>query len=113
MEPRLSSHMLVTALSRMAERDGGFAAVLARGDAQAGALLVVLAERGERRAVLERILGMDGGYGWQPIGNQGAANPEEAEKFLSRRRGFDPDLWILELDVPSAERFAAEMNAIG
>ena len=38
---------------------------------------------------------------------------EEFKTFLERRRKFDPDLWILELDIASAERFAAEMNAVG
>ena len=38
---------------------------------------------------------------------------EELQLLIERRRRFDPDLWILELDIASAERFAAEMNAIG
>lgn len=113
MEPRIASSLLVGALSRMAEAEGGFAAVLAKGDAEAGALLLVLTQRGERVAVMERILRADGRYGWESVGKMGAANAEEAEKFLSRRRNFDPDLWILELDIPSAERFAAEMTTIG
>jgi hypothetical protein len=36
----------------------------------------------------------------------------ETEKFLARRRQFDPDIWIVELDIPSPERFAAEMNSV-
>ena len=38
-------------------------------------------------------------------------NEEETEKFLARRRKFDPDIWILELDIASQERFADGMNA--
>ena len=30
--------------------------------------------------------------------------------FWATRQKYDPDLWIIELDVASAERFAAEMN---
>ena len=112
MEPRLGSSLLVTALLRLAEREGGFGAVLARGDANAGALTVILAERGERRQILERVVQPDGAYGWQEIGNRAAGNEEEFAKFLERRRRFDPDLWILELDVPSAERFADEMAGV-
>ena len=40
-------------------------------------------------------------------------NEEQFQRFLERRRKYDPDLWILELDIASAERFAAEMNAVG
>ena len=28
--------------------------------------------------------------------------------YVARRRRSDPDLWIIELDIPEAERFAAE-----
>ena len=110
MEPRLQSSILVGALIRQAEAEGGFAAVLARGDSSAGSVLVVLAERGRKARILERLLRPDGSYSWQDTGNRALENTEETEKFLSRRRSFDPDIWILELDVPSAERFTAQMN---
>ena len=44
----------------------GFDAVLAKGDATAGAIAVILAERGARKACfLERVLQPDGAYSWQ------------------------------------------------
>lgn len=113
MEKRLATSVLVGALLRRASVEGGFCAVLAKGDAEAGSILVILAERGERRRFLERILQPDGRYAWQDALTQVHGNDEEAEKFLARRRKFDPDLWIVELDVPSEERFAAEMNLAG
>ena len=110
MEGRLQSAVLVSALIRRVHAEGGFAAVLAKGDPTAGSILVILAERGSKARILERLLQPDGTYSWQDTGNQALANSEEEKKFLTRRRRFDPDLWILELDVPSAERFTAEMN---
>ena len=110
MEPRLQSSIMVSALKRQAEIEGGFAAVLARGDSQAGAILVILAEKGRKVRVLERALQGDGRYAWQDVCRQGAENEEEFQKFLKKRRKFDPDLWLIELDVASVERFAAEMN---
>jgi hypothetical protein len=110
MEPRLQTSILVTALIRRAESEGGFAAILAKGDATSGAMLVILAERGRKVRILERVLQPDGRYLWQGIGEQALANTEETKKFLSRRRKYDPDIWLIELDVPFAERFAAEMN---
>ncbi len=110
MEARLQSSILVNALVRRAESVGGFAAVLARGDSNAGAMLVILAEKGRKLRILERSLQGKGRYSWQDIGSQALANTDETEKFLTRRRWYDPDLWLIELDVPSAERFAAEMN---
>jgi hypothetical protein len=110
MEPRLQSSILVTALIRRAESEGGFAAVLAKGDSTSGAILVILAERGRKAGFFERVLQPEGGYSWLGVGENALANTEETEKFLQRRRKYDPDIWLIELDVPSAERFAAEMN---
>ncbi len=102
--------MLVQGLMRQAESQGGFAAVLAKGDSESGAVLVILAEKGRKARIMERLLQPDGRYGWQESGPQSVYNEQETEKFLERRRRFDTDLWILELDIASVERFAAEMN---
>jgi hypothetical protein len=113
MEPRLSSKVLAGALLRLAESQGGFGAVLHKGDPIAGAITVILAEKGRKARVLERLLQPEGRYVWEDVLPQAAENEEEVEKFLARRRKFDPDLWVLELDIASAERFAAEMNESG
>ena len=112
MSVRLSSSVLVGALLRRAQVEGGFAVVLAKGDASAGSILVVLAERGVRLRILERLLQADGRYLWQDTSAHTVDNAEEIERTIERRRKYDPDLWVVELDVPSAERFAAEMNAV-
>jgi hypothetical protein len=109
---RLASSVLATALLRRAQDEGGFGAVLAKGDPMAGAIAVILAEKGRKACFLERVLQPDGRYSWQPS-RQEIENEQLFESFLERRRKSDPDLWILELDIASAERFAAEMNAVG
>lgn len=109
-EPRLQASVLASALMRRAESEGGFAAVLAKGDPNAGSILVILVERGRKVRIVERQMLGDGRYSWQNVGEQALADPQETEKFLQRRRQYDPDIWLIELDIPSAERFAAEMN---
>jgi hypothetical protein len=111
--PRLASSVLVSALIRRAEAEGGFGAVLAKGDATAGSIVVVLLEKGGNPRIFERILQADGLYGWTALANRPGGKAEEVPDFIARRRRFDPDLWVLELDIPSVERFADEMNAIG
>jgi hypothetical protein len=113
MEPRLSSHVLASALLRLAEREGGFGAVLAKGDPDSGAMTVLLLERGVRQILLERVSALDGGYAWRELGNRAAQNDRDFAMFLERSRRIDPDLWLIELDVPSAERFADEMRSAG
>jgi hypothetical protein len=111
MKPRLASALFVNALVRLAEQEGGFGAVVSKGDATAGAILILLAERGRPVQVLERLLQPDGDYGWKaPL----AAGQNEADLagFLEKRRRFDPDCWVVELDTASAERFAAEIQAL-
>jgi len=109
---RLTSSVLATALLRRAQAEGGFGAVLAKGDPTAGAIVVILAEKGRKACFLERLLQADGSYSWQ-ASKQEVENEQDFTSFLERRRKYDPDLWILELDIASAERFAAEMNATG
>jgi hypothetical protein len=111
MEPRLVSSILVGALVRRAEAEGGFAAVLAKGDATAGSILVILTEKGEKTACYERALQSDGRYSWAATLVEGAEKSAEVPDLIARRRRFDPDLWVVELDIPSIERFAAGMNA--
>jgi hypothetical protein len=113
MGVRLATSVLVGALIRKVEGEGGFAAVLAKGDESAGSVIVILTERGANPRPFERILQADGLYAWQAGGDRLSLSPAEVPAFIARRRRFDPDLWVIELDVPSAERFAAEMNSFG
>ena len=111
--PRLATSVLVTALVRKAEAAGGFAAVLAKGDATAGSVILILTEKGAKTVAYERALEPDGSYAWAPSASQDTEDSREVPEFVARRRRFDPDLWVLELDIPSIERFAAEMTAFG
>ena len=113
MTPRLATNLLIGALVRKAEAEGGFAAVLSRGDDSSGSVLVILTEKGTDPRIYERLLGADGAYSWQATLSPEKSNPLKLDEFLSRRRRFDPDLWVIELDIPSPERFAADMNSIG
>ena len=111
MEPRIAASVLAGGLIRKAEGEGGFGAVLAKGDATSGSILVILMEKGVNPRLFERLLQPDGRYEWQESGSQRIEKSSEVPEFIARRRRFDPDLWLIELDIPSAERFAAGINA--
>lgn len=113
MSPRLASGIEVSALIRRIETLGGSGMVLARGHAEAGAILLMLADRGEPKLFLERVLDVSGAYGWQRTGPQNIEVKEDLNLYIQRRRGFDPDLWVVELDVAGVERLAAEMTSEG
>ena len=113
MEPRLATSIFVSSLIRRGQSERGFGAVLAKGDETAGSVLVFLNEKGRNQQILERVLQPDGRYLWQGISGQAVEDEGEFSRLLERRRSADPDLWLIELDVASAERFAAEMNSFG
>lgn len=102
--------MLVSALIRRVSQAGGNAAVIAKGDAERGAILLICMEKGEVRSVRERVLGPKGDYGWA---NVGPAESDSRDQWLNRRRRGDPDLWLVELDIADAERFADETSLTG
>lgn len=111
MEPRVTSALLVGALIRRTEAEGGFGTVIAKGDPTAGSVLVLLTERGGPARCYERLLQPDGRYAWAESIQQ-PTDSQALGEMLERRRRVDPDLWIVELDIASAERFAAEMKSM-
>jgi hypothetical protein len=99
------------ALMRRAQADGDFATVLHKGDPERGAILIVVRSRGAYIACLERMLSAQG-YAWIAVGPDSAAN-EKVAPFLARRAEFDPDMWLIELDIAQPERFIAETISEG
>ena len=112
MTPRLTSRITVDALFRRVRAAGGFGTVLARGDDSAGAILLVCSDRGEVKALLERTIALDGDYRWTRCGPQDVEAMATRDSYIQRRRDSDPDLWLIELDIPDAERFAAETDPL-
>jgi hypothetical protein len=106
--------MLVSALLRRLDAEGGAGAVLRRGDLDAGAVILVIAERGEIRAMLEQKRDVTGRrLAWARTGPDPASSAEAVTKYLESRVRSDPDLWIVELDGAQAERLAADITGEG
>jgi hypothetical protein len=107
---RLATDVRVRALLRRVQAAGGSAMVLARGDAVAGAVLVVILE-GAAATVWERSLGPDGQVALRRTGPSESSESAITD-YWQRRRARDPDLWVVELSVVDAERFAAETMTV-
>jgi hypothetical protein len=106
-EARLAPGLEVSALLARAFAVGGFGAVLHKGDPERGTIALILMSRGSGRILLQRMLQPQGHYGWE---SRNFADSAALELPLARGRSNDPDMWVLELDVPSTERFIAEMT---
>lgn len=107
-DARLTSAMLVGALRRRVAAAGGFATILVKGDAISGVILVQTMDRGAESGLFERVPNLQGSYALMRCGPTPEEGPEALNLYVARRRRSDPDLWIIELDIPEAERFAAE-----
>ena len=105
MEPRLPAQLEVQALVRQVQAAGGFAAILAKGEVDAGTILVVTCQNGLNSNIYERMPGLDGQRLWHSVKGHDPENPQQFQEYIDRRRRQDGDLWIVELDIANAERF--------
>ncbi|MEO9599158.1 DUF1491 family protein [Parasphingorhabdus sp.] len=102
--------MKVKTLLRLADQNGGFGAVLKKGDRISGAILIQCVEKGENPKLLENMPSLDGSPNWQAIWPQNTDNNRELSDYIAQRFRFDSDMWLIELDIPDAERLIAEMG---
>ncbi|MCL6698810.1 DUF1491 family protein [Sphingomonas sp. NSE70-1] len=113
MAERLPAHLEAAGFIRQAEAEGGFGTIIKRGDADRGALILLIASRGQHQACLERALGPDGIYGWQRSGPPVGADSQSLADWSEKRLRFDEDSWLIELDIPDPQRLIVEMGAKG
>jgi hypothetical protein len=105
MDSRLPAHLEVNGLIRAVQAAGGFATVVAKGERDAGTLLVICCVNGAKATAYERMPQPDGSRAWTCSKAQDTENPREFWDYCDRRRQQDSDLWVVELDVPNGERF--------
>lgn len=105
MNERLPAHLEVSGLIRAVDAAGGFGTVLAKGERDAGTLLVICCEKGTNARLWERMPQLDGSRDWTLTKRQDPEKPHEFSEYCDRRKRQDPDLWLLELDIANAERF--------
>ncbi|MFL6781416.1 MAG: DUF1491 family protein [Sphingomicrobium sp.] len=113
MSHRLPTHVEVAGILRRVAAEGDFATVMRKGDPDRGSLLIIVSSRGRHVAILERVLGPQGDYRWQPAALPDSEGSAQIADFLARRARFDEDLWAIELDIAEPERFIAETTSSG
>ncbi|WP_128891434.1 DUF1491 family protein [Erythrobacter sp. HKB08] len=107
MDERLPAHIEVNGLIRAVQAAGGFATVLAKGERDAGTILIVTLQNGTNARLYERMPQLDGSRKFVLTREQDAEKPQEFNEYIAKRSAQDSDLWIVELDVADAERFVA------
>ena len=102
----LSSDLWVSALIRRVEIGSASAVVVRRGDTRAGTVIVKAYNTSTRQARLfTEAFGSDGDRLWiQPV----AGTESELDAYVERQIGFDPDLWVVEIEDRLGRHFLTE-----
>lgn len=103
MEARLKTAIQVKALIRRCDMAAIGVAVTARGDPDAGALLIKLCGRDTSATVLAQVRRTDGTLGWLRATGAAPVAESDADSYIARQRQRDPDLWVVEIETIAAE----------
>ena len=98
---RLKTEIRVAALLRRAQSAGAFAAVLRRGDPDAGALWITLRQGAELHRYVEQ-MSMSGGREWF---RDGPFSEDDLSLRINKAVDRDPDLWIVEVEDAQGRAF--------
>ena len=103
----LSSDLWVYALIRRVQLAGASAAIVRKGDATGGAVLVRTFAARTRKARLYALAQSGGGESvWmQPLAD---ASEVDLDAYVQRAAKRDPDLWIVEIEDRDGRRFLTE-----
>jgi hypothetical protein len=96
---RITSELFVAQLARRAFGAGGFAAVVRKGAAAAGAIFVVARNRDGSVALFgpaAQSLAADDGE--RRFMRESAADDEAVAARFEREARFDPDFWVVEIE---------------
>ena len=96
--PRLATGIWVSAYLTRLSLEGIYAHVAHKGNASAGAVAIKVATMNGRASFFSRSYGADGQAGWHVQIEDG--DETDVDAALARQRGYDPDLWIVEVEDP-------------
>lgn len=106
---RLTSDLWVRALLRRVFADGGFAAIERAGSPEAGAIFIRVRNRNGGETLLApapQSLFEAANSGDRLFERRVTEAPQgDAEAVLARETGFDPDLWIVEIETDDPEAY--------
>ena len=105
LEPRLTSGFWVQAYRTRLDLHNIPVFLRKRGDETAGAVLIKLNTLDGQAQLFQRGFAMDGPRGWEVL-SQG--DDSEVEAAIERQSGFDPDLWVLEVESADGQTLLDE-----
>jgi hypothetical protein len=103
IEARLKTGIWIKALIRRCDLAAIPVAVLARGDGDAGAILLKFNGGSAGCLVLTQARGQNGELLWMRATGPSSVAEADADAYIARQRGRDPDIWVLEIETDSAQ----------
>lgn len=106
---RVKSELWVRAYLRRCQAANVPAVIVRRGDEAAGAIFICV-DRLDGTVKLygpapAGFAGGDSERRWVSCFGEGPTNSAEAKLYLERQRGFDPDLWVIEIEDRAGRNF--------
>ncbi len=103
-DDRLPTHLLVGAQIRQAATQGIPIVIIRRGDPQSGALLLKINRLDGTAHVLMQVR-QNEELVWSPADRQDPLPEAQADALLTRQGGYDPDLWLIEIEDRSGNHW--------
>lgn len=99
MDDRIPTELWVKAHLRRCYAEAIPVVVVHKGEPMGGTVLLKLVQPGVGCRVLSQVRDMEGRLGWlAALGESPVAEPE-ADAYIERAVGRDPDLWVIEIDT--------------
>ena len=108
MQPRLNAKVWAAAYVRRCEVELVPAMVVHHGDDTAGIVLVKINTLGQGCRVYQPTTDLDGNRAWLSATGPDLVPEAEADEFIERQRGYDRDLWVIEVEDPQDRHFLTE-----
>ncbi len=96
--PRLKTSLWVDALVRQNFLSDMPSFVVAKGDIERGGVILKLNRFTDGIQLFEQTLDFDGNKLWRSLGDFPADAERDADLLLQKKRQFDRDLWIIEIE---------------
>ncbi len=100
---RLRTEIKAQGWIRRAQARGLMATVARKGDADAGALFLKLNRFQAGCEVFAGAVAPDGSPAWIRATGAAPVAEKDADAYLSRQAGYDPDLWVVEIEDPQGQ----------
>lgn len=100
---RLRTELKAQGWIRRAQAKGLMATVVRKGDADAGALFLKLNRFKAGCEVFAGAVAPDGSPAWLRSTGADPVPEREADAYLARQAGYDPDLWVVEIEDPKGQ----------